>query len=194
MYDTGQIDNLYIRIVPFIQYAQCSRIRKILLPVSLPVLPGRGTRRRKVGKLRDFLRSSIYRHAVRYAVTNHTPNPIWAVTPVAIPKMAPTAMSGTAPDWHRTDVDCFSIDACHSRCLSRHICCRPVDDDIGSEQATLLVPAPPLPNRRSTASIFLELRDIRQWYLNCYESRIIDSSCFRRRISMRSGIVDSLAS
>lgn len=57
-----------------------------------------------------------------------------------------------------------------------------------------LVPALPLPNRRSTAPIFLESRDISQYYRNCYESRIIDSSCFRRRISMRSGIVDSLAS
>lgn len=53
-YDTRQIDNLYIRIVPFIQYAQCSRIRKILLPVSLPALPWRGARRRKIGKLSLF--------------------------------------------------------------------------------------------------------------------------------------------
>lgn len=53
------------------------------------------------------------------------------------------------------DVDCLPIDAGHSRCRFRHIRCRPVDDDIGSEQTTLsLVPAPPLPNRRPAASIF----------------------------------------
>lgn len=44
------------------------------------------------------------------------------------------------------DVDCLPIDAGHSRCRFRHIRCRPVDDDIGSEQAILLVPAPQLPN------------------------------------------------
>ena len=64
--------------------------------------PGRGARRRKIGKLRASLRFATYRK-VEPEVTNHTPNPIWAVTPVAIPKTAPTAMSGTKPDWHMAE-------------------------------------------------------------------------------------------